>query len=576
MYLRKLLQLVAVLGLVSGCGGAAQDAPIVQSASAMKPQAVASTVPDGSVLNQVIDSYDPATRILTIPLVQVGARYYRDVQITVGTVLGVGVAKGPSGVFDSFDGATAQLTIPVVRIGSTLYTNALITVGAILSVGGPVDSYSVPTDLSQVSYPESYRTVTTDAADINTDPCNLSLSKINYPASWLGHYPLPAIQGAPLKTAIQRGVMLKDIGLQPGNPAFILQHAPGAPAGCAGDLHAALDRTIARVKALGSDFIDLTQWHWASNREDGSWYFTPADQTYGSMTDADLAYFAQKAHSAGLKVLVRNQIQGYFDRANPSVYSVPAPTLANLQNWFSAWRPYVAERAAFFQSIGIDIWELGCGACMYHDTGDGSAEAKALFASEYENSLAVRRPIFAGKSLLGDSPLLYDPPPGTSLATKIDIIQIGANVYNPPADLTEKLSVPYYRAGLSNVQGSINVYDPYGKTLLLVYYAQSRGDFFSLPGYMEETTCTAMGSLSTSADTCIERSTTTDFSLQAIVHEATLEAINAFTTSKSTLMVEVNDYWETDSLMPYTAFPNIATSFRNKPAEGIVKAWFAR
>jgi hypothetical protein len=38
----------------------------------------------------------------------------------------------------------------------------------------------------------------------------------------------------------------------------------------------------------------------------------------------------------------------------------------------------------------------------------------------------------------------------------------------------------------------------------------------------------------------------------------------------------VMDYWETDSLMPFTAFPNIATSFRNKPAEGIVKAWFAR
>jgi hypothetical protein len=556
MNFRNWLPCVAVFALACASGGAAGA--------------------DGSVLTQNIDSYDPATRILTIPLVQVGERFYRDVQITVGTILSVGVAKGPSGVFDSYDSATGRLTIPVVRIGSTLYTNALITVGAILSVGGPVDSFSVPTDLSQVSYPASYQTPAASPADINTDPCNLNLSKVNYPATWLGRYPLPAITGAPLKTGIQRGAMLKDIGLQPGNPAFILQRAPGAPAGCTGDLHAALDRTIARLKALGSDFVDLTQWHWASNREDGSWYFTSAEATYGSMTDADLSYFVQKAHSAGLKVLMRNQIQGYFDRANPSAYFVPPPTLANLQKWFGAWRPYVAERAAYFQSIGVDVWELGCGACMYHDSGDGSAEAKALFASEYENSLAVRGGLYAGKSLLADSPLLYDPPPGTALGTKVDIIQIGANIYNPPVNLTEKLSVPYYKSGLNDVQGSINLYDRYGKAILLVYYAQSRGDFFSLPGYMEETACTAMGSLTASPDTCIERATTTDFSLQAIVHEATLEAINSFTTNKSTLMVEVQDYWQTDSLMPFTAFPNIATSFRNKPAEGIVKAWFAR
>jgi hypothetical protein len=94
MNLRHALSFVAVTGLALPCGGAAAQ-------GAKAPQRASTTVADGSALNQAIDSYDPATRILTIPLVQVGARYYRDVQITVGAILSVGVAKGPSGVFDS-------------------------------------------------------------------------------------------------------------------------------------------------------------------------------------------------------------------------------------------------------------------------------------------------------------------------------------------------------------------------------------------------------------------------------------------------------------------------------------------
>ena len=62
--------------------------------------------------------------------------------------------------------------------------------------------------------------------------------------------------------------------------------------------------------------------------------------------------------------------------------------------------------------------------------------------------------------------------------------------------------------------------------------------------------------------------------VQAIVHKATLE-MNSLTL-KSPLTVHVLDYCQTDSLMPFLAFPNLGYSIRNKPAEGIVKRWFAR
>jgi hypothetical protein len=80
--------------------------------------------PSSAVANQIIDSYELSSGILTIPLVRVGTHFYQDVRITVGTILSLGTAQGVSGVFDSYDRATNRLTIPVVKVGDTLYYNA--------------------------------------------------------------------------------------------------------------------------------------------------------------------------------------------------------------------------------------------------------------------------------------------------------------------------------------------------------------------------------------------------------------------------------------------------------------------
>lgn len=80
------------------------------------------------------DSFDPATGILTIPLVVVGNTVYTNVRITVGVVLGIGGGTAASTV-DSFNGITNQLTIPSVTVGSLTYTNVVVTVGSVLSVG---------------------------------------------------------------------------------------------------------------------------------------------------------------------------------------------------------------------------------------------------------------------------------------------------------------------------------------------------------------------------------------------------------------------------------------------------------
>ena len=100
-----------------------------------------------------------------------------------------------------------------------------------------------------------------------------------------------------------------------------------------------------------------------------------------------------------------------------------------------------------------------------------------------------------------------------------------------------------------------------------------RRDVLYSPGYMEETACTAaINDLQTSNIQCIQKATETDFSLQAIVIQAQLEYIKRLNQNR--LIVFANDYFVTVSLTPQTAFPNLGYTIRNKPAEGVVRAWF--
>ena len=92
----------------------------------------------GSFAAHAIDTYDPATGILTIPLVIVGNTAYTNVQVFValGDVQGVDGGTGALDGADVFDGTV--LTIPAVQVGNTIYTNVRVAVGLpnVRAVGG--------------------------------------------------------------------------------------------------------------------------------------------------------------------------------------------------------------------------------------------------------------------------------------------------------------------------------------------------------------------------------------------------------------------------------------------------------
>jgi len=92
----------------------------------------------GAPLAQACDTFDDASRTLTIPLITVGGTRYTQVVITVARVYSfTGTITNPSSVVlaDYYDPVSGHLIIPCVTVGGIIYTNVVIDVGSVVSVG---------------------------------------------------------------------------------------------------------------------------------------------------------------------------------------------------------------------------------------------------------------------------------------------------------------------------------------------------------------------------------------------------------------------------------------------------------
>ena len=252
-------------------------------------------------------------------------------------------------------------------------------VGKVSVIVESATTFSVSTQAS-VPYPNGYTVATNDSRDIQTDPCKLNLDVVTYPQAWIGRRPLPAATGAPLDANIGRGVVIKDIMLD-NNPGFILKGSAEVPNGCdngAGALKGELDKTARRIASLNAGFVKITQWHWVTENPDGSYEIIKAENSFGPISDENLKSFVNSAHKAGLKVIIWNQIQAFGDRQG---YFKPTPeeNIANYEKWFSAFKPFIKNRAEFYQSIGVDIWDMGCDYCVFYSKPNKNNKEKSIF-----------------------------------------------------------------------------------------------------------------------------------------------------------------------------------------------------
>lgn len=430
--------------------------------------------------------------------------------------------------------------------------------------------YSVST-MAPVPYPAGYTIPTTNPADVNNDPCRLDLDVVTYPQSWLRGRTLPQASGAPLNGAIGRGVMIKDIMLD-DNPGFVLRGAPNAPNGCnngAGALSRELDRTAQRIARMGAGYVKITQWHWITERADGSYEIIDADNSFGPISDDNLRAFVASAHRAGLQVVVWNQIQIFGDRQG-SMRPTPPSNVQNYEKWFTAFGSFMRERSAFYQAIGVDVWDMGCNYCVFNGNEQKTESETRLFYDRYLEIIRDVRGIYRGRTYITDNDWFLF---GNAYLSHIDFIETGmwSNRTWTLAE-TDVLSPQAYRNSLnSNITRLLGL----GKPLFLSVGIQSRRNALSEPGYLEETACTAaINDLALSNGRCIQNETEVDFALQAIVIQGQMEYIASLNTNN--VVVFASDYFATDSLYPQTAFPNIASSIRNKPSEGLLREWFRR
>ena len=429
--------------------------------------------------------------------------------------------------------------------------------------------YSVTTNLNAISYPDSYLKPTTVQSDVNTNVCDLDLEVVTVPRDWIGLYPLPDINGSPLQSTILRGLAIKDIMLD-NNPSFI--------DGCAGNLQEEFIRTIDRLVLLGVDTVLIPQWQYLSARGDGTWYVVSADNTFGPLSDSNLAFFANLATTHGIQIFMSNQIQGFVDEEgdplDPSAGTppyIPAYSSEDLPKWFRAYQDFVAERSIFFESIGIDIWEVGCDVCLFAPYLAQTQAEFDLHAQEYEKAIETIRTNYSGQLLTYFGRIDEYP----NLLNKIDLIGLSLFFEDFTEEEMNSLTVSNLKEKLLGNRSNIDRLQATGKPLFINLNMQSRGNAFIQQGYLEVTECTSDFNGNVSEGVCLQRDVDTDFSIQAIYYEAVFEFLNSQSFARPPTIM-AGDYWVTDSIQPTNVFPNIGGSFRNKPAEGLVKTWFAR
>ena len=416
---------------------------------------------------------------------------------------------------------------------------------------------SVSSNLSQNVYPVTYSTIDNNP---NSNVCNIDTSKESYPQNWNGSQGLPTISGAPLNSNLKTAVYIKDI-----LPSGSLPNTCTNP-----DNLTEFNRTLTRLHSLNVDLVNIEQWHWAQVNTNGS--FTILGDANDALSDAQLARYVSAAHAAGFKVMMTNQIQGFVDSTGTNNIATPTGNAQNYQLWVSAFSSYMLNRATYFQTLGVDYWEMGCNGCVYGDAGDNSSAALSVFIPAYEAILPQVSAIYTGKRYIFGNTSILTP----TILSNVDYISAGMwNNSTYTASTEASVNVSSYKA---NLNSSTPALLQYNKPLIADVGIQSRSNSLSVPGYEEETECTNSIGVIAYSSSCIQQQTTTDFSIQAIVIEAELEFLSAQNLPSGSI-VRVSDYWQTDFMNQNgqgPTFPNIGSTIRNKPAEAIVGQWFAR
>ena len=467
--------------------------------------------------------------------------------------------------------------------------NSISTLAILSTPAIPTTTNIMYTTLDTKNISNAYPAVYAKSSNtVYPNPCDISSTIVNYPTSWNGVETLPTVKGAPLNKDYLTAISLKDI--EPNR---------SLPSNCKNpDKISEFKKTIDRLKLLNTDIVQISQYHWMIINPDGT--YTVSGDVDTSISDAELITEVNIAHAAGIKVMMNNQIQGFVSAKTGYNCCEPDPVgdAKSWGLWLDAYQRYMLNRAVFFQSLGIDIWDMGCNSCVYGDGGDNGTVASEMFSTAYKNILTSVSSLYTGKKLMHPGPKWINESDYMNGIDYIGAYYISMNTIskylsesdrNNNTATVESIKKAYL---VSHAIDSTRIIMDKFKKPLIVFGGgiQSRNDTLSNPGYIEEQHCTnsVYGSNQLVANVyagtfttgCGQMQMKPNFALQAIVIEAQLELFSELIPlglAKGSVFM-VYDYWQTDFIMSDTGptFPHIGMSIRNKPAEGIVKKWFSR
>ena len=150
------------------------------------------------------DTYDPATKQLSIPAVSVGDATFSDLVVTVTDLV-----RGPTGTAamggeDSYDTASGHLTIPKVNVGASTYYNAVVAVGDLVSSGGVSGADTFNGKQLTIRYVQVGATIYHDVV-LSVTPTTATVAAVNggMPSALLDQY--NAATGTLVVPAVQFG-----------------------------------------------------------------------------------------------------------------------------------------------------------------------------------------------------------------------------------------------------------------------------------------------------------------------------------------------------------------------------------
>ncbi len=407
---------------------------------------------------------------------------------------------------------------------------------------------TVPSDFTQIPYPEFYQRAPSFSYTVPDPYCATATAVVAYPASYLGEFPLPAIQGGPLPVAVSRGAAVKDYW-QYGRTN------PSTNAGCSGDMHAAFLNTLQRLRKLGADHVDIYEAAYLVDVNAAQLDFDLTRRI--EISDAELAWIVSTAKGAGLEVHEYMQVSG--EDLNHVLLPTP-PTRDWASAYLDAYTRFIVNRAVVAQSYGIQAFQLDWDGGYWFDW----TPLRDLFIAKMTAAAQQVRRVYAGKILYGDvAPWISD---DVDLMNSIDWF-IG-NIWGIQFSAADNanITVPQLREKyLTLITGLGNKLGAAKRPVVWQLFAQSHRDYL-LNGWVEDGFCVS---------SCAQNAVRTDFSVQAIAYEAMLEAVST-QTEFTTVGVTAVASWYVDVMLPAQSFPNISQSWRNKPAESILYRWFAR